>query len=108
MRDEDKQKLAEIEQHLVAEDPKLAAKLSKTNPEPSSAAVFITKMLATYLTGLTVIVAGVSVSSGLLIVFGAVITATFPVEVGWRAWRHRSGSSQSPSPLATTEAGTVD
>lgn len=108
MRDQDKRKLAEIEQHLVEEDPKLAATLATSKPPASPTAMFIARMLATYMAGLAAIVAGVSASFDILIVVGAVITATVPIEVGYRSWRHRSRSRQPIPPLAATDADTID
>ena len=46
-------------------------------------------MIATYLTGLTLVVAGAQVASVPVIALGALLTAAVPVATGWQAWRNR-------------------
>ncbi|MFC3895253.1 DUF3040 domain-containing protein [Lentzea rhizosphaerae] len=89
-RDFEKRQLAEIEQHLAEESPELAQKLAALGsagaPRGIRPALVV---IATYLAGLTLVVAGVQVSSVLVIVLGALLTAAVPVATGWQAWRNR-------------------
>jgi hypothetical protein len=101
MRDDDKRKLAEIEQQLVEEDPKLAAKLTAGKSAASPTARFIARMFATYLAGLMIVVGGLAISSDILIVLGVAITTTFPIEVAYRSWRDRSSRSEATPPAVT-------
>jgi hypothetical protein len=99
MRDYEERKLAEIEKQLIAEDPKLAAKLSTPDLRVHRVATFLAAMLGTYVAGLVIAVAGMSFSSAILTVAGTLIAVSFPVRFGWRAWRQRAGSrSQSACP----------
>lgn len=91
-QDFEKRQLAEIEQHLAGESPELARKLAALGTAGAGqrhGTRSIVVVIATYLAGLTLVVAGVQVSSVLVIVLGALLTAAVPVATGWQAWRNR-------------------
>lgn len=90
LRDQEKRQLAEIEQGLAADDPKFVATVRKLSARVHRASRLLRNilvLLATYLVGLTTIVGGVWLSAVVLVVLGAVITASMPVLIGWRAYR---------------------
>lgn len=91
-RDFEKRQLAEIEQHLADESPELAQKLAALGTAETGtrhSVQSIVAMITMYLAGLTLIIAGVQISSVLVIVLGAVLTTAVPVATGWHAWRTR-------------------
>jgi hypothetical protein len=93
IRDFEKRQLAEIEQHLADESPELAQKLAALGTAEAGTRHSIRSivvMIATYVAGLTLIVAGVQVSSVPVIVLGALLTAAVPVTTGWHIWRTRT------------------
>jgi hypothetical protein len=99
LRDQEKRQLAEIEQGLVDDDPKFVATVRKLNakvPRASRLLRNVLVLLATYLVGLATIVGGVLLSSAVVIVLGALITASMPVRIGWWAYRSR-GKPHQPS-----------
>lgn len=90
--------LGEIEQHLVEEDPDLDAELTNLTADLTdvvagtsrrSRAIVIVCGIATFLIAATIIVVGVAISSPVLVVLGAVLTAGIPVGAAWRVWRIR-------------------
>ncbi|MFD9733255.1 DUF3040 domain-containing protein [Umezawaea sp. NPDC059074] len=88
--DRERRQFEAIEQGLVDGDPKFAAKMRRLDSEaPRMVRLLrdVLVLLATYVIGLSTIVAGVWLSSIVLVVFGAVVTAGLPVLVGWRAYR---------------------
>lgn len=91
-RDFEKRQLAEIERQLSDESPELAQKLAALGTAEATTRYngkSISAVIALYLAGLTVIIAGVQVSSVLVIVLGAVLTAVVPAVTGWYLWRTR-------------------
>ncbi|WNV86202.1 DUF3040 domain-containing protein [Umezawaea sp. Da 62-37] len=104
LSDAEKRQLEAIEQELVLGDPKFAAKVGRFN----SRAVWTTRLLrnvlillGTYVVGLTVMICGVWLSSVAVIALGALVTASMPVLVGWRACREH----WSKSPSAASRQG---
>ncbi|MPZ85353.1 MAG: DUF3040 domain-containing protein [Actinophytocola sp.] len=100
LQDHEKRELAEIEQRLVQDDPRLATRLASgkaTMFTLSGQAQFILGVLTTYVTGLLTIIAGVTFASPFLITLGAAVTASFPVAVASRAWRHRQSRAAAGS-----------
>jgi heme A synthase len=90
LRDQEIRQLAEIERGLTEGDPRFAATVRKLNarrPRVPRAVRNALVLLATYLVGLTTVIAGTWWSSVVLLALGAVITAAMPVLVGWRACR---------------------
>ncbi|MCG8922615.1 DUF3040 domain-containing protein [Lentzea sp. CC55] len=99
LADREKRELEEIEQRLFAEDPKFAAKLTKP-----SVFVFLSRrtlllacVVAAFLCGLLVVIAGVTWSSVPVVVLGAVVCAS--VFAGlvvwvWRGQRNAEGLSR--------------
>ena len=107
LQDHEARELAEIEQYLIQEDPRLAARLADGTPgwlPLSDPARFILSVLASYMIGLLTLIAGVSVSSGLLILLGAVVTASYPVGVATRGWRDRKPDLSQPDHQNTPPA----
>lgn len=91
-RDFEKRQLAEIEQNLAEESPELARKLAALGTTGTGARHGvrpIAVVIATYLAGLTLVVAGAQVASVPVIALGALLTAAVPVATGWQAWRNR-------------------
>jgi hypothetical protein len=100
--DHEERELAEIEQHLVQDDPRLAARLARGRTGVfalSGRARFVLGVLATYVTGLSTIIAGVTWSSPFLVALGAAVTTSFPVAVAARAWRDRRSPDATGFPL---------
>jgi DUF3040 family protein len=92
LRDQEIRQLAEIERGLTEGDPRFAATVRKLNarrPRVPRAFRNALVLLATYLVGLITLIAGTWWSSVVLLVLGAVITASMPVLVGWRACQVR-------------------
>ncbi|MCS7478465.1 DUF3040 domain-containing protein [Umezawaea endophytica] len=93
LRDQEIRQLAEIERRLTEGDPRFAATVRKLNgrrPRAPRAVRDVVVLLATYLVGLAVIVLGTWWSSVVVVAVGAVVTASLPVLVGYRAfhaWR---------------------
>jgi hypothetical protein len=101
LQDYEERELAEIEQHLVQDDPRLAARLTGGKTAMfilSGRTRFILSVLATYVTGLLTIIAGVTYESPFLVAFGAAVTMSFPVRVAARSWRHRHSPDATGSP----------
>jgi len=101
LQDHEERALVEIEQHLAEDDPRLAARLTNgktTIFTLSGRAQFILGVLATYVTGLLIIIAGVAFSAPVLIALGAAVTASFPVAVAARAWLHRHSPDTGSQP----------
>ncbi|MET1072653.1 MAG: DUF3040 domain-containing protein [Umezawaea sp.] len=98
LSDAEKRQLEAIEQALVLGDPKFAAKVGRFG----SGAWWKTRLLrnvlvllGTYVVGLITVIGGVWLSSVVLVVLGALVTASMPVLVGWRAVRERWAASRS-------------
>ena len=99
LQDHEERELAEIEQYLVQDDPRLAARLTGGKSAMfalSGRTRFILGVLTTYVTGLLTIIAGVTYSSAFLVALGAAVTTSFPVAVAACAWRHRLSTSRRP------------
>ncbi|MEO6085497.1 MAG: hypothetical protein ABIQ18_20490 [Umezawaea sp.] len=47
------------------------------------------EVLVVWVIGLTIIIAGVTLSSGFLVLLGALLTAAFPLMYAWYSWRYR-------------------
>lgn len=95
LAEHEKRELDAIEQHLAEDDPALATKLSKPSwhLRLSGTALFVVGLLATYATGLTLLAAGVTLSSWPLIAAGAAVTGVYPMKVALRAAREHRRSS---------------
>lgn len=89
LTEHEKRELEAIEQHLAADDPAFVTKLSRPRWHLglSATALFVIGLLTTYVAGLALVVAGVTLSSWLLITAGAAVTAIYPVKVTVRAVR---------------------
>lgn len=89
--DHEERALEQIERQLVDDDPRFAARLTRTRSwrHVSRRVLYGSALSLTYLVGLLTIIAGTTLPSAFLIVIGALITATFPVVVAVRAWRWR-------------------
>ncbi|HEX6340676.1 DUF3040 domain-containing protein [Umezawaea sp.] len=90
LRDQEIRQLAEIERGLTEGDPRFAATVRKLNGRTSRvprAVRGVLVLLATYLVGLAVIVLGTWWSSVVLVAVGAVVTASMPALVAYRAYR---------------------
>ncbi len=93
LRDQEIRQLAEIERGLTEGDPRFASTVRKLNgrrPAVPRAVGDVLVLLATYVVGLATIVLGVWWSSVIIVALGAVVTASMPVLVAWRAllkWR---------------------
>lgn len=100
--DRERKLLAAIEQGLVDSDPKFVAKVRRLSSEVPWRTRFLRDalvLLATYVIGLSTVIAGVWVSSAILVVVGAVVTAGLPVLVAWRAYQqHRVRKSVVTAP----------
>jgi hypothetical protein len=83
--------LAEIERRLIDDDPRFAARLTRTRTwlRIPRRVLFTAALCLTYAAGLLVIIAGVTLPSAVLIAIGSIVTAAFPTAVGVRAWRQR-------------------
>ena len=92
LAEHEKRELDAIEQHLAQEDPSLATKLSspRWHLRLPGTALFAIGLLTTYVAGLTLLAAGVTVSSWPVIAIGAAVTVIFPTKVALRAMRERS------------------
>lgn len=90
--DREKRELDEIEQRLAEDDPKLAARLTRVTPAiflMSRRTLLVLGALATYIAGLLVVIAGVTLSSTVLVALGtAMIVSVFAGLVA-HAWRNR-------------------
>ncbi len=91
LAEHEKRELYAIEQHLAEEDPAFATKLSRPrwHARLSGTALFVIGLLTTYVAGLTLLAAGVTLSSWPLITVGAGVTAIFPVKITLHAARKR-------------------
>jgi fatty acid desaturase len=93
LADHEKRELAEIEQRLSVEDPKLAAKLARPSRLAflSSRTLRVLGVFGVYLCGLLALIGGVTWVSVPLIVLGAVLCAGVFGHLMVRAWReHRA------------------
>lgn len=92
LRDHEERQLAEIEAHLVDDDPGLAATFDKLetshNSRFTSMLALILGVLCLYVVGLVFLVVGVTLASTFVIICGALLCAV-PVLIGWRVWRSR-------------------
>lgn len=91
LQDHEKRALAQIEQRLIDDDPRFAARLSRPRSweRVPRRVLFAAALCLAYTVGLLTIVAGVSLPSAVLVVLGALVTAAFPTAVAVRAWRRR-------------------
>ncbi|WP_439658641.1 DUF3040 domain-containing protein [Lentzea sp. HUAS TT2] len=88
--DREQQELDEIERRLAEDDPKLAAKLNRPAPRVPRRTLVLAGLLLTYAVGLIVVVAGVTLSSVVLIALGACVVLGVFAWFAVRAWReHR-------------------
>lgn len=88
--DREQQELDEIERHLAEDDPKLAAKLTRPAPRVPRRTVVAAGMLLLYAAGLLVVMAGVTLSSAVVIALGACVLLGVFAWFTLRAWRgHR-------------------
>ena len=92
LAEHEKRELDAIEQHLAEEDPAFVTKLSRPrwHARLSGTALFVIGLLTTYVAGLSLLAAGVTLSSWPLIAVGAGVTAIFPVRITLHAVRKRS------------------
>lgn len=99
LQDHERRVLAEIEQHLIDEDPDLDVELTNLTADLQSIRavrsrrsrpIVVIATVAAFLIAVTTILVGVAISSLVLIVLGAVLTASIPLGMAWRAWRDRS------------------
>ncbi|MFD9701759.1 DUF3040 domain-containing protein [Lentzea sp. NPDC059081] len=89
--DREQRELEEIERHLAEDDPKLAARLNRAAPRvllPRRILVVL-GMVALHVVGLVAVVAGVTVSSLVLVVLGMLVIAGVFAWFTLRAWRAR-------------------
>ncbi|GAB2960388.1 DUF3040 domain-containing protein [Saccharothrix stipae] len=91
LQDHEERALAEIEQQLADDDPRFVARLGRKRSwiRTSRRVAYAAALVSTYLTGLLVVIAGVTLPSVILIVLGSAVTAVFPVLTAARAWRAR-------------------
>ncbi|MEU4445952.1 DUF3040 domain-containing protein [Actinosynnema sp. NPDC050801] len=91
LQDHEERALAEIEQQLADDDPRFVARLGRKRSwiRTSRRVAHAAALVSTYLVGLLVVIAGVTLPSVVLIVLGAAVTAAFPVLTATRAWRGR-------------------
>lgn len=84
--------LAQIERHLIDEDPRFAARLTRTRTwsRIPRRVLFAAALCLTYAAGLLIVIAGVTLPSAVLVALGSIVTAAFPTAVGVRAVRQRS------------------
>ena len=88
--DREQQELDEIERRLAEDDPKLAAKLNRPAPRVPRRTLVLAGLLLTYAVGLIVVMAGVSLSSVVLVALGACVVLGVFAWFAVRAWReHR-------------------
>jgi uncharacterized RDD family membrane protein YckC len=88
--DREQQELDEIERRLAEDDPKLAAKLTRPAPRVPRRTLVVAGMLLTYAAGLIVVMAGVTLSSVVVIVLGACVVLGVFAWFAVRVWRgHR-------------------
>ena len=89
LTEHEKRELDAMEQRLAAEDPAFATKLTKPSwhVRLSDTAWFVVGLLTTYVAGLTLLAAGATFSSWLLIAVGIAMIAVYPVRVAVRATR---------------------
>ncbi|MCE7000671.1 DUF3040 domain-containing protein [Saccharothrix sp. S26] len=90
--DHEARALAQIERQLIDDDPRFAARLSRTRSwsRIPRRVLFASALCLTYAVGLLAVIAGVTLPSVVLIVLGSAITAAFPTAVAVRAWRERT------------------
>ncbi len=94
--DREQKELREIERRLIEEDPKLAAKLNRAAPRvlvPRRILV-VAGMLAIYVAGLIAVMAGVTLSSVVLIALGACTIVGVFAWFAVRVWRARGRQSE--------------
>ncbi|GGU16068.1 DUF3040 domain-containing protein [Lentzea flava] len=93
LADHEKRELAEIEQRLADEDPKLAAKLTRPSALVflPSRTVRVLAVFGVYLLGLLAMISGVTWSSAPLVVLGAVLCAGVFGRLVFSAWRGYRG-----------------
>lgn len=88
--DREQQELDEIERRLAEDDPKLAAKLNRPAPRVPRRTLVLAGVLLTYAVGLVVVMAGVTLSSVVLIALGACVVLGVFAWFAVRAWHeHR-------------------
>ncbi|MEU3645745.1 DUF3040 domain-containing protein [Lentzea sp. NPDC034063] len=88
--DREQQELDEIERRLAEDDPKLAAKLTRPAPRVPRRTLVFAGLLLTYAAGLIVVMAGVTLSSVVLIALGACVVLGVFAWFAVRVWReHR-------------------
>jgi len=88
--DREQQELDEIERRLAEDDPKLAAKLTRPAPRVPRRTLVVAGMLLTYAAGLIVVMAGVTLSSVVVIALGACVVLGVFAWFAVRVWReHR-------------------
>ena len=89
LTDHEQRAVDQIERQLAAQDPKFAARL--TRPAPwrvlSRKTWLVIGSLVTYVTGLLVVIAGVTSSSAAVVVLGAVVSAAGAADLTRRAAR---------------------
>ncbi|GAB2811460.1 hypothetical protein GCM10027200_09260 [Lentzea nigeriaca] len=93
LADHEKRELAEIEQRLSVEDPKLAAKLARPSALTflSSRTLRVLGVFATYVCGLLAMIGGVTWSSVPLIGLGAALCVGVFGHLVFQAWRAHRG-----------------
>lgn len=88
--DREQQELDEIERHLAEDDPKLAAKLNRPAPRVPRRTSVVAGLLSLYVVGLLVVIAGMTLSSVVLIALGACVSLGVFAWFAVRIWRkHR-------------------
>ncbi len=88
--DREQQELDEIERRLADDDPKLAAKLTRPPPRVPRRTMRVVAVVMLYVLGLMVLMAGVTLSSVVLIALGACVMLGVFAWFAVRSWRrHR-------------------
>lgn len=88
--DREQQELDEIERRLAEDDPKLAAKLTRPAPRVPRRTLLVVAVVMLYVLGLMVLIAGVTLSSVVLIALGACVMLGAFAWFAVRSWhRHR-------------------
>ncbi|SMC53263.1 DUF3040 domain-containing protein [Lentzea albidocapillata] len=87
--DHEQQELDEIERHLAEDDPKLAAKLNRPAARVPRRTAVVAGMLSLHVIGLLVVVAGVTLSSVVLVALGACVILGVFGGFAVRAWHER-------------------
>lgn len=87
--DREQQELEEIERRLAEDDPKLAAKLNRPAPRVPRRTLVVVGVLLLYVAGLIAVMAGVTLSSVVLIAAGACVILGVFAWFAVRVWLKR-------------------